>query len=290
MKLHLLDRSSLNDCSFTIRKNSFPNFIKIWHCHPELELVYILKSTGTRFIGDNIQKFQEGDLVLIGKNLPHMWLNDSVYFEEKSKLKAEAIAIHFKITFLGSDFFQAPEMLSIAKMLEQSKFGIHFTNIGKDISKDFKNILNLNNFQKTLQFLTILNKLSKLKEFQLLVSQSYLNIHYKQKNERLNKVYEYLFNNFNKPIRLSEIAEIAMMNPSAFSRYFKRINRKTLTKFISEIRIGYACKKLLENKDSITAICFECGYNSVSNFNKQFKAITNLTPSEYINTSSKIAN
>ena len=103
MKLHLLDRSNSNS-GISVKKNNYPSFLKLWHYHPELELVAILKSTGTCFIGDSIKKFQPKDVVLIGKNLPHMWLNDPLYFEENSTLKAVAISIHFKELFLGNTF------------------------------------------------------------------------------------------------------------------------------------------------------------------------------------------
>ena len=101
MKLHLVDRSSLNDSSFTVKTNRYPYFLKLWHFHPEMELVYVRKSNGTRFIGDNIEPFEKGELFLIGENLPHMMLNDDRYFEPNSKLIAEAMVVHFRKEFLA---------------------------------------------------------------------------------------------------------------------------------------------------------------------------------------------
>ena len=109
MKLHLLDRSSLKNSSFTVKNNCYPYFLKIWHYHPELELVTVLKSTGTCFIGDSIEKFEEGEVVLIGKNLPHMWQNDDAYFDDSSDLTAQAIAVHFKKELFGTEFFNYPQ-------------------------------------------------------------------------------------------------------------------------------------------------------------------------------------
>ena len=281
MKLHKLDRSSLETTSFGVRKNSYPNFLKMWHHHPELELVYVLKSTGTRFIGDSIENFQKGDLFLLGKNLPHMWLNDEAYFKESSKLKAEAIAIHFQHHFLGDVFFNTPEMKHIEHLLTQSKQGIHFVNPSPSVVKQIKALVIKKGFEKVHAFISILNQLANHKQATLIASKSYVQSFNVGENKSLDKIYEYLFQNFNQTIKLNDVAALANMNPSAFSRYFKRINRKTLTRYVNEIRIGYACKKIIESKSNITEICYECGYNSVSNFNKQFRAITQLSPSEY---------
>ena len=129
MKLHLLNRSSLNNTSFTAKVNEHPHFLKIWHYHPELELVVVLKSEGTSFVGDCIEKFESGDVVLIGKNLPHMWLNNKKYFQSDSNLSTKAIAIHFKRNFLGNVFFETPEMIHIHELFETARFGIKFLQI-----------------------------------------------------------------------------------------------------------------------------------------------------------------
>ena len=117
MKLHLLDRSSTGNTSITVSQNNYKNFLKVWHFHEELELVYIIKSTGTRFVGDSIEKFQSGEVILIGKNVPHMWLNDEAYFEENSCLTAQAVSVHFKDNFVGKEFLSLPEMQPISHLL-----------------------------------------------------------------------------------------------------------------------------------------------------------------------------
>ncbi len=282
MKLHLLDRSTKENSSITVKNNKYPFFLKIWHYHPELELVYVVASTGTRFIGDNIQKFDKSDLVLIGKNLPHMWLNDDTYFNDDSPLFAEAIAIHFKENFLGYDFLNAPEINHINKLLRRAKYGIKFLGNTKNIESSILELEKIKGFERTILFLKILNLLAKHSSHQLLATEGYINSVYINDNKYLDRVYEYVFKNFKNKINLSEVAEIAHMNPSAFSRFFKRVNRKTFTKYINEIRIGYACRLLIENKSNITAICYDSGFNNISNFNRQFKNITKMSPSEYL--------
>lgn len=282
MKLHLLDRSSKENTSISVKYHKYPYFLKVWHYHPELELISVFKSYGTRFIGDSIEKFGKGDLILIGKNLPHMLLNDDIYFEESSKLTAESIVVHFKDDFLGHTFFKTPEMNHISELFLRAKHGIQFIDVEKKIIEDIKQLIKETGFEKTMKFIRILNNLALHKNYKLLASDGYINTFHATENKNLDKIYAYIFNNFNEHISLETVANIANMNPSAFSRFFKRINRKSFSKYLSEIRIGYACKLLIENNYNITRICFESGYNNVSNFNRQFKAITNMSPSQYL--------
>ncbi|WP_034040476.1 AraC family transcriptional regulator [Wocania ichthyoenteri] len=285
MKLHLLDRSTkLSNASFTIRNNSYPNFLKIWHYHPEFELVTILKSSGTRFIGDNIEQFNVNEIVLIGKNLPHMWLNDREYFEKNSKLEAQAIAIHFKEDFAGETFFTMPEMNAIKKLFENAQYGIRFSGDLTLAIKRIKKLDDLNGFDKTISFLKVLNLLANHQEYKLLSSIGFVNSFKKTGRTNLAEVYEYIIKNFKDRITLEDVANIACMNPTAFSRVFKRVNRKTFSEYLNEVRIGYACKLLMEEKYNISEICFESGFNNISNFNRQFKKTTNYSPTEYIKT------
>ncbi len=282
MKLHLLDRSNTKNSSFTVKSHKYPYFLKVWHYHPELELVLIKKSTGTSFIGDNIEKFEEMDVVIIGKNLPHMWVNDEAYFGTNSELIAEAIGIHFSEDFLGSHFFEVPEMLHIGQMLKRANQGIKFYGIADLVIDKINSLLDLEDFSKSIALLEVLNNLAKHKNYKLLSSAGYKNAFDKTDDKSLDKIYAFVFKNFTNNIGSKDVAKVANMNASAFSRYFKRIHRKTFTRYLNEIRIGYACKLILENKFNITGICYESGFNNISNFNRQFKNITGFSPSEYI--------
>ncbi|MFD1614109.1 AraC family transcriptional regulator [Gelatiniphilus marinus] len=285
MKLHLLDRSTkLSNTSFTIRNNRYPNFLKIWHYHPEFELVTILKSTGTRFIGDSIEQFSVGEIVLIGKNLPHMWLNDKDYFKEGSRLVAQAIAIHFEENFAGEAFFNMPEMQAIKNLFSNAQYGIVFRGDLSAAIKMIKNLEQENGFNRTLSFFKILNLLANHKDYKLLSSMGFVNSFNNTGKTNLAQVYEYIIKNFKERITLEEVANIACMNPTAFSRVFKRVNRKTFSEYLNEVRIGYACKLLMEDKYNISEICFESGFNNISNFNRQFKKTTNYSPTEYLKT------
>ena len=281
MKLHLLDRSNSNS-GISVKKNNYPRFLKLWHYHPELELVAILKSTGTCFIGDSIKKFQPKDVVLIGKNLPHMWLNDPLYFEENSTLKAAAISIHFRDLFLGNTFLNLPEMNSILQLFKKAEQGIQFKNVSKKLRQSIEKLHTASDFNKTYHFIAILYELSIHSDYKVLASSGYVIALQREDSALTNQVIAYIFKNFNKEINLKKVAEISKMNASAFSRSFKRVHRKTFSKYVNEIRIGYACKLLIENDLNIAAIAYETGFNNLSNFNRQFKIIKKISPSAYI--------
>lgn len=281
MKLHLVDRSHTSS-AISVRKNSYANFLKIWHYHPELELVLVLKSKGTCFIGDSIKKFQPRDVVLIGENLPHMWLNDPKYFRDNENLRAEAVAIHFKEEFLGPKFLELPEIKPIVSLFKKAEQGIQFRNIPESLIETIINLNNETDFNKTYQFIGVLHQLSLHDDFNLLASAGYVASLRLEGSDLSNKVIAFIFKNFNKEIDLHTVAALVNMNPSAFSRSFKRVHRKTFSKFVNEIRIGYACKLLIENEMNVAAIAYESGFNNLSNFNRQFKIIKQMSPSAYL--------
>tara|TARA_R110002051_G_scaffold81617_1_gene145701 strand:+ start:40738 stop:41607 length:870 start_codon:yes stop_codon:yes gene_type:complete len=282
MKLHLLDRSSVANTSITVSQNNYKNFLKVWHFHEELELVYIIKSSGTRFVGDSIEKFQSGEVVLIGKNVPHMWLNDDAYFEKNSTLTAQAVSVHFKDNFVGQEFLSLPEMQPVAHLLKKAAQGIKFHNITDNIKNELKNLQSLEPAIKITRIIELLSKLEQHQNYTLLSSNGFINTFHQTENERLNIIYEYVYQNFHTPISSKDVAQLVNMNASSFSRFFKTIHRKPFTRFLNEIRIGFACKLLLEHKESITSIAYACGFGNISNFNRQFKIIKDQSPSSFL--------
>lgn len=281
MKLHFIDRKSSVTNSLNVSRNCYPHFLKLWHFHPELELVMIIKSTGTRFIGDSIEKFNEGEVVLLGENLPHMWINDPTYYTDNTELKAEAIAVHFKKEFLGNTFFEVPEMIKIANLINKASSGLLFTDINKKLKLKINSLVDLNDFDKVVSLLQILHKLAENKSARILSSKGYIKPFNQESSQALEKIYEYIYKNFNKPISSRKVAEIANMNSSSFSRFFTKIHRKSFTRYLNEIRVGYACKMLIEGEQKIISICYESGFRNVSNFNRQFKLIRGITPNEF---------
>ncbi|UCS92741.1 AraC family transcriptional regulator [Echinicola marina] len=283
MKAKLLERKSPFDRSFLVAKHSYPYFLDIWHYHSELELVYILKSKGTRFIGDNIEQFDQGDLILIGENLPHLWQNDPEYFDHKVEGSAEAYSVHFNKTFAGEEFLHLPEMKEVRKLLERANQGVKFLGkTKKNAMAWMQKIHDADGINQLVVLMEFLAALAQEDEFELLSTDGFSFPLHITGDDRVDKVYSFTFNNFKRNITLEEVAELVHLNPTAFCRYFKKSTKKTYSKFLNEIRVGYACKLLIEEKLNISEVGYECGFNNLSNFNRQFKNVMEISPSEYM--------
>ena len=285
MKPHFIRRNSnLFKESFSIKKDSAPHFSKLWHYHEELELVYIEKSSGTRFIGDSIEPFSAGELVLLGDNLPHKWQNDQKYFDDNAGLSAEAIVVHFDEDFMGSALDCVSELKPLRSLIDRAKRGILFRGTAQhSIPPLLQQMTKMESgFERLLTLTRILKLLADENDFDYITSLGYID-KFSEKDDRLSRVYNYVMNHFQQPIQLDQVAEIANMNKSAFCRYFKRASDKSFSQYLNEIRIGYACKLLVEQeRKAISEICYECGFNNLSNFNQQFKKIRGLSPSSYL--------
>lgn len=270
--------------SFQIRKDIRPSFYSAWHYHDELEITLIIKSSGTRFVGDNIQQFSSGDLVLIGKNVPHVWKNNDSYFQEPTTKSAEAIVIHFRQNFAGNDFFAMPEMSRIKSMINEANRGICFRGrIRLLASEKIKALIEKSPFEQILGLLEILNILANTTEYSLLSTVGFTNSFNTNDGEQINKVYAYIIENFRSEITLEKAAQVANMTPTAFCRFFKSRTRKTFTQFLNEVRIGFASRLLMEGKIDVAQVCFESGFNNLSYFNRQFKLLKTETPSSFRN-------
>jgi AraC-like DNA-binding protein len=281
MKSQFIQRLVDVNSSLAVQDYSSESFLKVWHYHPELELNVIRESTGTAFVGDSIEKFEPGDVVLVGKNLPHLWLNEEIYFEKDSNLLTKAHIIHFFEDFAGG-LFQIPEMIEISKLIERAKLGIKFVGTENNIVTDkIALMIQCSGYERIMLFIEVLKLLSVHRNYRILSSLGYTESISGVNKDKLLPVYEFVINNFKSDINLETVADLANMNTSSFSRYFTSIHKKTFTKFLNEIRIGCACKLLIRNRH-IASACYESGFNNISNFNRQFKAIKKLTPSDYI--------
>lgn len=282
MKPHLLKVTLDPESSFIIHQNKGPKFYNQWHFHPEIELIYVQKGRGTRFIGNNISRFESNELLLIGSDLDHMWRCDPEYFLKGSKLIAEVTVIYFHHDFLGDRFFNTPELKGINSLLEKSKQGIKITGNTKNQVKDliFK-LPVLKGLERIFTLLKILDKITKTKEKQFINSMYQPAKFDKLEADRLNKIFHHTLTNFHRQISLSEIASIANLSAKSFCRYFKSKTKKTYYNFLLEVRVTHACNLLLEKDMTIYEVCYESGFNNLSNFNRYFKKIMNKTPFEF---------
>jgi len=272
------------DRAFEYKFLKAPHFDPNWHFHSEYQLFIVLRGTGTRFIGDHVHPFKPGDLVLTGPDLPHLWRSDLEYFESDQQLWTEGIVIYFPEDFFGNEFLQKMEMYQIRQLLIRSERGVSFRGrIAEKVNGMMLQILNKKDFDAILHLLNILQALARTDEYNVLASTGYSNSLRESDTERMNRVHAYVMKNFREKITLHEVAALANMTPSSFSRYFKTHANKTFSEFLTEIRIGYSCKLLIEKKMNIAQACYDSGFNTLSNFNRQFKSFTQYSPLAYRN-------
>ena len=279
----LLEKSIENlNQSYLVKTLKEPFFDPNWHFHPHYQLFTVIKGTGTRFIGDDIRHFNIGDTVFLAPNMPHLWRSDREYFEKDSQLMTEGIVVYFKEDFLGSEFFEKSEMYDIKTLLKKSERGLDLTGqLKEELVNDLKNLPVDSGFQGIIKILSILDKLSKSTDYQYIASTTYSNTHKISETERMRRVHEYVLKHFKENINLSTVASLSNMTDAAFCRYFKSRTNKTFSDFVKEIRIGNACKMLQDENKSISQTCYESGYNTVSNFNNQFKSLKGISPKQY---------
>ena len=282
MKPILVREQRVLNTSINFDKTEYNYFHNPLHYHPEYELTLILKSYGQRLIGDSIENFSEGDLVFVGNNLPHAWKNDEIFFSNNTDLKAQAIAVKFLPDFAGTDLMNRPEMANIQKLLnEKAPYGMKLLgNLQKQVQKIMLRLTGMEDTDRFINLLQILNLISKSDDYRLLASLSYRNDKIKN-THRVNVVIDYIMNNYQEDLRLEDIAKVVNMNKNSFCRFFKKGTRKSLFEVINEVRIGKACQYLNESDMNISQICYACGYNNISNFNKAFKKIHGISPTKY---------
>lgn len=247
-----------------------------WHMHPEMELVYVNGGSGRRHIGNHLSYFNNGDLIMIGSNLPHYGFTDRL-----TGNKSETV-VQMKKDFLGESFFLIPEMSVVLNLFERAQMGISFHGKTKlNVGKRIKELSQYDAYDRLIHLLVILKKLAHSEEYTILNSSGVLLEIESRESDRINVVYDYVRDHFREHIALEEVADLASMTVPAFCRYFKKISGKTFTRFVNEYRLVHVTKLLSEQTQNITDICYESGFNNFSHFTKLFKEFTGKSPSIY---------
>ncbi len=255
-------------------KNKAP----IWHYHPEIEIVYVNGGTGKRQIGSHMSYYRNGALMLIGSNLPHCGFTDGMTGNSSETI------IQMLPDFLGASFFDIPEMSTIGKLLEQAKKGIiYHGDTKRRIGAQIESLKNLESFEKLIGMLQVLREMEKTNDYTILNAEGFIIETALQDNNRINLIFNFVQQEFGRPIPLEEVAGKVSMSVPGFCRYFKKITGKTFTQFVNEYRLVHAAKLLHEKQTSITDICYESGFSNFSHFNKLFKQFSGKTPSMYRN-------
>ena len=278
-----LKKSRIPDSKvFVVQELIAPYFDKNWHFHPEYQLVVILKGRGTRYIGDHIKPFKEGDMVMTGPNLPHVWRSDNAYFDPANGLETHLVVVYFPENFLGEGIFDKEEFEDIGRLMKGSARGLEVTGkSNQEITAMMKKLVHLRGTSQLILLLEILNYLAHSKDINPITNAEYINLNKESEKDRMGEVYEYVMKNYKDKIMLEEVAALANLSVSAFSRFFKSRANKSFSDFICDVRISHACKLLHEEGINISEVCYESGFNTLSNFNKQFKDRIGTTPLNY---------
>ncbi|HUX58952.1 MAG TPA: AraC family transcriptional regulator [Bacteroidales bacterium] len=281
MKLILKNTESFVNERINITKKEIPCLDSSWHYHAQYELLYISKSFGIRFVGDNVSHFFPGELVLVGPYLPHLWRNDPSYYKENDSNRVETIVVKFTRNFMGEGTFNYPEFSGINNMLEQSKFGISFNKRSSEsLNDELIGIIDLSPAEQSIKLLEILFRLSKADNKKVL-SFTDMRQYTTENSHRIDAVLKYISDNYSSEISLNDVSDISCMTTNSFCRFFKKFTNKSFIKFLNEVRIRNAARLLAQEDLPISEICDMVGYKSITNFNKQFKQITGSTPKGY---------
>lgn len=262
-----------NDASFLVRRIQTQYFDAPLHFHPEYELTLIVSGNGKRFVGDSVENFESGDLVLLGSNLSHFWRSD-----KHSEATSEAIVIQFSTDFVENILGKLPECKNIVSMLTTAKSGITFN---ASFAPLLENLITEKSLKRLFLLIELLETLSQSIDYQILASEYFTIKPDDAENERMRKVLEFTLDNFQNEVSINDIAELANLTVPSFCRYFKARTRKTYIDYLHEIRVSHARKLLIDNKLSISQIGLECGFQNLSNFHRIFKKQVGITPLAY---------
>ncbi|MDW5288054.1 AraC family transcriptional regulator [Formosa sp. PL04] len=284
MKLTYKQTERKPENSFLIRQDKIPCIEENWHFHKELELIYFIKSGGTRYVGNSIGDFGPGELYLIGSNVPHLFKNHKEYYKDEVENEGvDLIVVKFDVEFLGASFLNLSETRSLNLLFKKADHGIQFSNaVAYLVHRHMVGLVGSRGLSCIVGLLKILDILSISENYSTLCAEVINNTFNSNEKERMARVICYLTNNFDKKIELDEVAEIAYMTPNSFCRYFKKRTKKSFTQYLNEIRLRHACRLLIEGENQIATICYQSGFNTLTNFNRQFKTLMHLTPTEYM--------
>lgn len=280
----ILERKIIHERTTLCSHIPYPQFVLPRHKHIEYEIMLFTSGSGKQFVGEGVLDYQQGDIALIGSNVPHLHLcnaklNPAMSFEPSA---GEALQFHPKM--FPSELEEVPDYQFIYQLLQKSQYGIRFYDkeLFEELRQRFQEIDRYEYTHRIIGLFRILELLSTCKSTKLMSATAYSSTNFAvEANEPVSKIYTYLFNHYKEKITLREIADYVKQNPSALCRYFRQRTDKSIFQCLAEIRVEHACKLLSYSNLSVSQIAYESGYGNVSYFIKQFESITRQTPKEY---------
>ncbi len=273
-----------HDKTVIVQKDVLPHFYPHLHRHQEIQLTWIQQGEGTLVAENNMYSFRGGEIYWLGVNLPHVFKSDPSYFSPSSRKKVQTLNIFFNTKGQLDSFFELPEIKNVKNFLlnQQSGFKVPPQHEG-EIAEKMLRIQHTTGVDQLIHFIELLKLLSSFQELAPLSARSQPVAYSEHEGIRIGAIYNYIMQQYDKPITLEDVAKQAHMTPQAFCRYFKKHTLHTFISFLNEVRINEACKRLTDgNYDSIATVAYNCGFNSITNFNRVFKGVTQKSPSEYV--------
>jgi AraC-like DNA-binding protein len=250
-----------------------------WHFHPEYELVLNTKGNGTRIIGDSVELFDMYDMVFVAGNIPHCW---NYYQSNNSLPEKHGMIVQFKLESLGDALLSQHELRDLKGLLNEAERGLVFSvEDAKKAEKHIVQMISSRGIEKMIEFLNLCKILINSEKKGYLCSENYKLDFDERGNKRMSDVYTYIRENYFRAISLEKVAKIAKMSPFAFSRYFKKNCGAGFVEYLNRVRTNKACYLLRETEYQVQDIANECGFASISNFNKQFRKTEGISPRDY---------
>jgi len=262
------------DISFVARTHRTPLFEVPWHQHLEYELILFTEGAGLSFVGNYVGEFEVDDIFFLGANLPHT-------FQKSGDTITSAVVVHFTDNFWGKELLNLPESKLVRHLLNDSLNGLKVMGKSRELLNPLiRSLETQKGFARIITLCNCLKVLSEREEFVRLSTQEVKELNNKNR-ERIDRIFQFTMENFREPIQLAEVSKIADMSIPAFCNYFKKSTKKKYIDFLNEIRIGHACQLLVDTQTTIVDACYECGFNTPANFNKQFLKVKKMSPSKY---------
>jgi AraC-like DNA-binding protein len=263
--------------AFMVSRYHEPTVHFLWHYHHEIELVWIRKGSGLRYVGRSVERFKAGDLVLIGSRLPHTWASTSEQLAE-----AEWSVIQFLPKNWSEEFWQLPEVRRLNVFLARAVRGMRFSGpASREIGEQIEALAAQpsHSLESLIQFLAIFQRLLRTPCHYLNGAHTDMNL--AEPDPRVERLLEWIQNHFAEPITQAQCAAEIKMSPQGFSRWFKLRVGRVFQHYVNELRVAKVCARLVDQQESITETAFKCGYNNLANFNRRFREITGLSPTQF---------
>lgn len=263
--------------SFAWRRMRLDHFPFVWHWHPEAELTTIVRGRGTRYVGDHVADYREGDLVLLAPNLPHTW---SSPIDRGGGV--ESVVIQFLLSFPGEGFLDRPELGAVRRLLRRASVGLRFNGRSAwRVADAMGEMETMKPLARMLRLWELLDRLAASKRVEPLSTRPFTHTLRDDDARRIDRVCRAIEGRFVEPLSLADGAQIVHLHPSAFARWFKRTTGQTFVEYLHRLRVGHAARRLIETDSPITDVCFESGFGNLSHFHRVFRRLKGTTPSAY---------